>query len=482
MLTYEPVIGLEVHAQLRTHSKLFCGCATAFGAAPNTQTCPRCLGMPGTLPTLNAQAVTLALRAALGLNCRVHLHSQWSRKNYFYPDLPKGYQITQFDQPIATQGLLRIDADGIEMDAEITRIHIEEDAGKNMHDDWLAGQRSWVDCNRAGTPLIEIVGEPCLRSSAQAAAYLKTLRQVLRYLGVCDGNMDEGSLRCDANVSVRPVGTEKFGTRCELKNINSFRFVSQAIDYEIARQTQILQAGGQIEQQTRLWDTQAKVTRALRSKEEARDYRYFPEPDLPDLQLTQPQLETVRNSLPELPAARRARYVKDFGLSPYDARVLTDEADVAELFDQATAKQTNAKAVANWIINEVLRERRGNEGVSKLPFDGAALAQLIDLIDQGTLSGKMAKEVFAELMASGGTPQDIVARRGLVQVTDSATLQPIVDAVLAANPDSVAKYRAGRTNVLGFLVGQVMQRTRGQANPQLANTLLRAVLDAGAPA
>lgn len=473
MLTYEPVIGLEVHAQLQTNSKLFCGCATAFGAAPNAQTCERCLGMPGTLPVLNAQAVSLALRAALGLQCQVHLTSQWSRKNYFYPDLPKGYQITQFDQPIATGGRLEIDADGILQTAGITRIHIEEDAGKNIHDDLLAGQRSYVDFNRGGTALIEIVGEPDLRSSAEAAAYLKTLRQVLRYLGVCDGNMDEGSLRCDANVSIRPVGQKAFGTRCELKNINSFRFVSQAIDYEIARQTEVLEAGGTIVQETRLWDTQAKVTRSMRSKEEARDYRYFPEPDLPDLVLTQAEVDTVQAHLAELPAARRARYVTSFGLSPYDARVLTEDADVATLFDAATANQPNAKGAANWIINEVLRERKGNAGVASLPFDGAALGDLVALIDAGTVSGKMAKDIFAEMLAAGGTPKAIVARLGLVQVSDTSALEPIVAAVLAAQPDSVAKYRAGRTNVLGFLVGQVMQKTGGKANPKVVNRLLR---------
>lgn len=472
-MQYEPVIGLEVHAQLQTQSKLFCPCSTAFGASPNMHTCERCLGMPGTLPVLNAQAVDLAIRAGLALGCQIHLTSQWSRKNYFYPDLPKGYQITQFDKPIATSGALKIDADGIDKTAGITRIHIEEDAGKNIHDDLLAGQRSYVDFNRGGTALIEIVGEPDLRSSSEAAAYLKTLRQILRYLGVCDGNMDEGSLRCDANVSIRPVGQKEFGTRCELKNINSFRFVSQAIDYEIMRQTEVLEAGGRIVQETRLWDTQAKVTRSMRSKEEARDYRYFPEPDLPDLVLTQAMIDAIDKDLAELPADRRARYERDFGLSAYDARVLTEDSDVAILFEAATAKQPNAKAAANWIINEVLRERKGNTSVQTLPFGGEALGELVALIDAGTISGKMGKEIFAELMTSGGSPKAIVDKRGLVQMSDTASLGPVVDAVLAANPDSVEKFLGGRTNVLGFLVGQVMQKTAGQANPKMVNQMLR---------
>lgn len=471
-MKYEAVIGLEVHAQLQTSSKLFCACATAFGASPNAQTCPRCLGMPGALPVVNEHAVILALRAALGLQCKIHLQSQWSRKNYFYPDLPKGYQITQFDKPIATGGQLKIDADGIDKVAQITRIHIEEDAGKNIHDDLVAGQRSYVDFNRGGVALIEIVGEPDLRSSAEAAAYLKTLRQVLRYLGVCDGNMEEGSLRCDANVSLRPVGTERLGTRCELKNINSFRFVSQAIDYEIMRQTEVLEKGQAIVQETRLWDTQAKVTRSMRSKEEAQDYRYFPEPDLPDLVVDAQTVETVQKHLAELPQARRERYVAAYGLSAYDARVLTDDAAIASLFDAAIQAHNNVKSIANWVINEVLREVKTEQGVQTLKITGQALAELVALIDDGTISGKIAKDVFAEMMASGTGPKQIVQDKNLAQVSDTSALLVVVKEVLQEQQASVEKYKAGRTNVLGFLVGQVMQKTRGQANPKLVNQIL----------
>jgi aspartyl-tRNA(Asn)/glutamyl-tRNA(Gln) amidotransferase subunit B len=471
-MKYEAVIGLEVHAQLLTKTKLFCGCSTAFGASPNAHTCEVCLGMPGVLPVLNAHAVELAVRAGYGLQCTVHKKSVWSRKNYFYPDLPKGYQITQFDQPLCTGGKLAIDLDGIQQVAGITRIHMEEDAGKNIHDDMLAGNRSYVDFNRGGTPLIEIVGEPDLRSSAAAAAYLKTLRQVLRYLGVCDGNMEEGSLRCDANVSIRPVGESKFGTRVELKNINSFKFVQQAIDYEIGRQAEVLEGGGKVMQETRLWDSQAKLTRAMRSKEEAHDYRYFAEPDLPELILEGAFLDGIAKALPELPAAKLGRYVRDYGLSEYDARVLTDDADVARLFEDAVAASSNHKAAANWIINELLRELK-DRSIATLPFGGQELGELVGLIDDGTISGKIAKELFAELLQSGGSPKAIVQKRGLVQVTDASAIEPIVDAVLAANPDSIEKYRAGKTNILGFLVGQVMQKSGGKANPKLVNELLR---------
>ena len=472
MTQYEPVIGLEVHAQLRTKTKLFCACSTAFGAAPNAHTCEVCLGMPGVLPVLNEAAVELALRAAHGLQCTVHPRAQWSRKNYFYPDLPKGYQITQNDQPLATGGLLEIEVDGKRHTVRITRIHMEEDAGKNVHDDLLAGQRSYVDFNRGGTPLVEIVSEPDLRSSEAAATYLKTLRQILRYLGVCDGNMEEGSLRCDANVSIRPVGTQKYGTRVELKNINSFRFVQQAIDYEIQRQAEVLDAGGTVAQQTRLYDSQAKTTRSMRTKEEAHDYRYFPDPDLPDLVLQPDTIAAVKKNLAELPAAKIARYVRDLQLSEYDARVLTDDAEVAALFEQAIAIQPNYKAVANWIINELLRELKGRS-ITEVGIGGAQLGELVALIDDGTISGKIAKDVFAEMLKSGGSPRAIVKDQGMVQVSDAGTLDPIVAEVLAKNPDSIAKYRAGKTNILGFLVGQVLKQSGGKANPKLVNELLR---------
>ena len=472
MTTYEPVIGLEVHAQLLTQSKLFCSCSTAFGASPNAHTCEVCLGMPGCLPVLNKRAVTLAVRAALGLDCTVHPTSIWSRKNYFYPDLPKGYQITQFDRPIATGGHLDIEVDGVPFTAGITRIHMEEDAGKNVHDEMLAGHRSFVDFNRGGTPLVEIVGEPDLRSSSAAAAYLKALRQVLRYLEVCDGNMEEGSMRCDANVSIRPVGQKAFGTRVELKNINSFRFVQQAIDFEIQRQTEVLASGGRVVQETRLWDTQAKTTRAMRSKEEAHDYRYFPEPDLPPLTLPEGFVAKVAQALPELPAAKEKRYVESLQLTPYDAQVLCEDADIAAYFEAATAAQSNAKAVANWVINELLRELRGRS-VKEIPLRGEHLGELVGLIEAGTISGKMAKELFVELLQKGGSPNAIVASRGLTQVSDMGSLEPLVDAVLAAHPDSIQSYLGGKVNILGFLVGQVMQKSKGKANPKLVSELLR---------
>jgi aspartyl-tRNA(Asn)/glutamyl-tRNA(Gln) amidotransferase subunit B len=474
---YEPVIGLEVHAQLRTVSKLFCGCSTAFGAAPNAHTCAICLGMPGSLPALNAQAVCLAITAAQGLECQIAQRSQWSRKNYFYPDLPKGYQITQDTQPLAKAGVLHFSLGEQPQTVRITRVHMEEDAGKNVHDDSLAGARSYVDYNRGGTPLIEIVSEPDLRSAAAAAAYLKTLRQLLRYLGVCDGNMEQGSLRCDANVSLRPQNTETLGTRVELKNINSFRFVQQAIDFEILRQTEVLQGGGSIRQETRLYDSQAKTTRPMRSKEEAHDYRYFPDPDLPDLQLAPATLQASLAALPELPQAKRRRYVQALGLSEYDARVLTDDAAVAQYFEAAAAVQPNYKAVANWIINELLRELKGRD-LETIKLQGAELGELVAMIDAKEISGKVAKDIFTDLLDAGGSPRALVKKRGLTQVSDSASLQPIVAAVLAKHPDSVEKYKAGRTNVLGFLVGQVMQASGGKANPQQVNALLREQLKA----
>ena len=473
---FEPVIGLEVHAQLLTATKLFCGCSTTFGAPPNTNVCEVCTGMPGVLPVLNAHAVELATRAGLGLHCTVHDRSQWSRKNYFYPDLPKGYQVSQYDQPICTGGALDIDVDGVKMTVGITRIHMEEDAGKNVHDDLVAGARSYVDFNRSSIPLIEIVSEPDIRSAVQAAAYMKTIRQLLRYLGVCDGNMEEGSLRCDANVSVRPKGEAKFGTRAEIKNINSFRFVQQAIDYEIERQVDLIRAGGTVVQETRLWDSQAKTTRSMRSKEDAHDYRYFPEPDLPNLVLKPGFCDDVRRRMPELPAAKFERYVNALSLSAYDAKILTEDPLVAHFFDAALAQHNNAKAVANWVINEVLRELKGKD-IGSLPFGGAAIGELVQLIDDNTISGKIAKDVFAEMMTNGQSPKSIVDAKGWTQVTDTGAIEPIVTAVLAANPESIAKYKAGKTNVLGFLVGLVMKESKGKANPAMVNTLLKKKID-----
>lgn len=471
MTEYEPVIGLEVHAQLSTESKLFSWSANTFGASPNSHVDVVCLGMPGVLPVLNERAVELAVRAAIGLDCTIHSASQWSRKNYFYPDLPKGYQISQFDRPYATQGFLSFEFEGGEKTVGITRIHMEEDAGKNVHDDLVAGRRSYVDFNRAGVPLIEIVSEPEIRSAAEAAAYMRTMRQILRYLEVCDGNMEEGSLRCDANVSLRPRGQEEFGTRAEIKNINSFRFVEQAIDYEILRQEELLRGGGTVVQETRLWDSQAKKTRSMRSKEDAHDYRYFPDPDLPELVLEDDFIAGLRGALPELPKAKIERYREELGLSDYDAKILTDDAEIARFFEAALSAHSNPKGVANWVINEVLREVK-DQPLSSLKFDAAALGQLVGLIDAKTISGTIAKEVFAEMMASGTDPAAIVEAKGLKQLDDTDAIEALVATVLANHEESVAKYKAGKTNVKGFLVGQVMKASRGKANPQLVNRLL----------
>ncbi len=485
MSDLEAVIGLEVHAQLATQSKLFCACSTAFGAQPNANTCAVCLGMPGALPVPNDYAVALAVRAGLGLGCSIALASQWSRKNYFYPDLPKGYQITQFDRPIAQGGELAFSLPaeagllaGEVRSVRIRRVHMEEDAGKSVHGDGALGGRSYVDFNRGGVPLIEIVSEPDVRSGVEAAAYMRALRQILRYLGVCDGNMEEGSLRCDANVSVRKRGDTKLGTRTELKNINSFRFVQQAIEFEIARQENVLAGGGSIVQETRLWDAEAKVTRPMRSKEEAHDYRYFPEPDLPDLQLEEAWVQGIHETLPELPAAKVRRYTQQLGLSDNDAAVLTEDAEVAHYFEEAVALHTNAKAIANWIINELLRELRGR-APSEVSLTPSALAELVALIDDGTISGKIAKDLFAELLEKGGSAKGLVETRGLKQVSDTSSIEPAVLQVLAANPKAVESYRAGKTNVLGFLVGQVMKATGGKANPKLVNALLTEKLRGG---
>lgn len=469
---YETVIGLEVHAQLLTRSKLFCGCSTSFGATPNQHTCEVCLGMPGVLPVPNQHAISLAIRAAVGLECTVHNVSQWSRKNYFYPDLAKGYQISQYDRPIATQGRLIIDTHGITKTIGITRIHMEEDAGKSVHDPALAGDQSYVDFNRAGVPLVEIVSEPDLRSSDEAVAYLKSLRQILRYLGVCDGNMEEGSLRCDANVSVRPMGQKEFGTRVELKNINSFRFVQQAIDYEVLRHISIVSAGGQIEQETRLFDPDAKVTRTMRKKEDAHDYRYFPDPDLPNLIVSSHTVEQVRGSIPELPRAKRLRYTETWGITADDAAILTEDDAVAHFFDQAVQHHHNAKAIANWIIHALLAEIK-DCALSDIAVTPITLAELVTLIDQNTISGKIAKDVFNEMLAHGGSPKAIVEAKGWLQVSDEGALLPMIEQVLNSNPQSVESYRAGKTNAVGFLVGQVMKASGGKANPQLVSTLIR---------
>ena len=475
---WEAVIGLEVHCQLLTDSKIFSGAPTAFGAAPNSQVNEVDLGLPGALPVLNRRAVDFALRAGLALGCTIHQTSRFARKNYFYPDLPKGYQISQHDEPICGPGELEIELEGGERKRiGITRIHMEEDAGKSSHAQ--GGPCSLVDLNRAGVPLIEIVSEPDLRHPDEAVAYLKELRAIVMYLGICDGNMEEGSFRCDANVSVRRRGESGLGTRCELKNINSFKFIKDAIHYEIFRQIDLLDDGGEVVQQTRLYNPDRGETFAMRSKEESHDYRYFPDPDLPPLIVSDGWLEGVRATMPELPAAKRARYRADWDLSAYDAGVLTQERPTAEYFEAAIeAFGDNPKIVANWVINEVLREVGGERGgIEDFPVTPARLGELVALIEAGTISGKIAKQVFEIMLDDGGDPAAIVEARGLKQVTDTGAIEAVVDEIIAANPDQVAAYRGGNDKLMGWFMGQVMRATKGKANPQSATEILEEKLD-----
>ncbi len=461
---WETVIGLEVHARLLTRTKIFCGCSTAFGAAPNTQVCPVCLGYPGALPVLNRQAVELAIRMALATGCEVHARSVFARKNYFYPDLPKGYQISQFDKPLATHGSLH----GV----RIARIHMEEDAGKLMHE----SDASLVDLNRAGVPLIEIVSEPDISSSEQASAYLTRLRQILMYAGVCDGNMEEGSMRCDANVSVRRTG-DPLGTRTEIKNLNSFRFLRSAIDYEVRRQIEVLESGGKIDQQTRLFDPVAGETRVMRSKEEAHDYRYFPDPDLFTLDVDETWVADVRSALPALPDARIERYQRDHGMSVVDAEVIVATRAVADFYEATVEAAGNARAAGNWVRNEVLRVLNEQKiDVDAYRVTPQMLGRLIGMIDSGAIGGKAAKEVFEEMSSTGDEAQLIVERRGLAQVSDPAVIREAALRVLQNNAASVEQFRAGSEKVFGFLVGQLMKEMRGKAKADLANEILRELL------
>lgn len=476
-MEYEAVIGLEVHAQLLTESKIFCGCSTKFGAAPNHHTCPVCAGLPGVLPVLNRRVVEFALRAALATRCHIAPLSRWARKNYFYPDLPKGYQISMYELPIAQHGYLDLTVAGHHKRVGLTRIHMEEDAGKNIHD--AHGDASLVDLNRAGVPLLEIVSEPDMRTSEEAGVYLRSLRTILQYIEVCDGNMEEGSLRCDANVSVRPHGNPTFGTKVEVKNLNSFRAVEKAIQYEIQRQGEALSAGGSIVQETRLWDSEREVTRAMRSKESAHDYRYFPDPDLLPLVVDTNWVNEVQASLPELPTERQKRLIEHYGLPAYNAEVLTARKDVADYYEAAVrAYPADPKALSNWVMDSVLRVVKDEKldigpKITDWPCPPEHLAALVRLIGEGAISGKIAKTIFEEMHVSGKAPEVIIAEKGITQMSDENILAAQIDQILAANPDKVADYRAGRDKLLQFFVGQVMRVTQGQANPQTLNELLK---------
>ncbi len=473
----EAVIGLEVHAQLATRTKIFCSCSTAFGAPPNSQTCPVCLGLPGALPVLNAAAVDAAIAAALSLACDVQPVSEFARKNYFYPDLPKGYQISQYDRPLAVGGRVDLDVNGRRVRVGITRIHMEEDAGKSLHAAGADATRTHIDLNRAGTPLVEIVSEPDIRSADAAAAYFQHVRDVLVAVGVSDGNLEEGSLRCDANVSVRPVGSTTLGTKVEVKNVNSFRFLQRAIAYEIERQSSAVARGETIVQETRLFDADTGRTESMRSKEEAHDYRYFPEPDLPLLLVSEAHVARVRERLPELPHVRRERFVAQYGLPAYDAGVLTQARDVADYFEQVAAR-VSPKAASNWVMGEVLRGVKDEAGgIASVPVSPEALAGLIAAVEANTISSSVARDVFETMWRTGDTASAIIAREGLVQIDDEASLRSSIDEVLAANADAVAKFREGKTQSFGFLVGQVMKATGGKANPKVVNGLLRRVLE-----
>jgi aspartyl-tRNA(Asn)/glutamyl-tRNA(Gln) amidotransferase subunit B len=470
-MSYELVIGLEVHAQLKTETKIFCGCTTRFGAEPNANTCPVCLGLPGVLPVMNRRVAEFAVRMGLAVGSRIAERSVFARKNYFYPDLPKGYQISQYETPLCIGGSAPIDVDGVSKEIRLVRIHMEEDAGKNIHDEAIAGAGSVVDLNRAGVPLLEIVSEPDLRSPEEAGEYLRSLRAIVMYLDICDGNMEEGSLRCDANISVRPAGQKELGTKVEIKNLNSFRNVERAIAYERERQIECLGRGEAIVQETRLWDAERNVTESMRGKEEAHDYRYFPEPDLVPLAIDAAWVEQIREGLPELPKVRMERFEREYQLPHYDAKVLTATRELADYLESTVRSGASPKAASNWIKNELLALQKGDIASGRVT--PGKLAALIGLIEAGTISGKIAKSVLPEMVETGRGAAEIVEARGLTQVSDEQDLVVVIDEVLAAHPDERQRYREGKTKLFGYFVGQVMKRTQGKANPSLVNKLLK---------
>jgi aspartyl-tRNA(Asn)/glutamyl-tRNA(Gln) amidotransferase subunit B len=480
---YEPVIGLEVHCELKTATKLFCGCSTKFGNEANTQVCPVCLGLPGTLPVMNQKAVEYAVKIGLALNCTISKYSKMDRKNYYYPDLPKAYQISQYDKPLNYEGYLDIVTKDGAKRIGITRAHLEEDAGKLVHAGGKAGRLdssdySLADYNRGGIPLVEIVSEPDIRSADEAYAYLTALKNILLYIDVSDCNMEEGSLRCDANVSIRPKGTEKFGTRTEIKNMNSFKFAKQAIEYEIKRQATLLDKGERVVQESRLWDVTENKTKTMRSKEEAHDYRYFPEPDLVPMILGEDYVQRIKRELPELPSAKRARFVSQYGLSDYDGGVLTSDQELAHWFEEGAKHTKSPKGLANWMMGDMAAKMKeqGKE-LKDLKFDQKKLCELVDLVEAGTINSKQAKEVFAEMFDMGISPAEVVKSRGMAQVSDPKAIEGAVDKVLAENGNVVADYKGGKQGVIGFLVGKVMQASQGKANPKLVNEILKKKLD-----
>lgn len=472
-MKFETVIGLEIHAQLSTRSKIFCGCSTEYGAPPNTHTCQVCLGMPGVLPVLNKKVVEYAIKMGLATGSVINRFNQFARKNYFYPDLPKGYQTSQFDLPIVEHGMVEIEVDGQKKEIGITRMHMEEDAGKLMHDD--REPHSFVDLNRTGTPLLEIVSEPDMRSPEEAYSYLKKIHAILRYLDICDGNMQEGSFRCDANISLRPLGQKELGTRTELKNMNSFRNVQNALEYEVRRQRDILLEGEDVIQETLLWDPDKNRTESMRGKEDAHDYRYFPCPDLVPIEISEEWIEEIRNTLPELPDQRKSRFVKEYELPEYDAAILTGERELADYFELAVKAGAVAKKVSNWMMTELLRELKGDT-IDGCKVQPQQLGSLLVMVDKGIISGKIAKTVFLEMMTSGKDPLVIVEEKNLLQVSDEGELQAIVEEIIAANPSQAEDFRNGKTKLMGYFVGQLMQKTKGKANPKLANELFTKAL------